>query len=201
MPDGNEFFFYEDVEREFSLDRVTTSGPVFDLVKLTAINGKHIRMLSDEELLSRLLKHDAEYGGELQRLDPAKLAAVIPVVKDRLTRLGEFLELTGYIFGPPPEYDAALLVPKKLDAAQAREALSRTRALLASLAAPWTHDEWEAGIRAIAEELGLKAGDVFMALRVAVSGSTTSLPLFESMEIIGKEQSLERVDAALAKLG
>ena len=121
-------------------------------------------------------------------------------MKDRLTRLGEFVELTGFFFGPPPDYDASLLVPKKGTPDDALNALTRVRALLSELPEPWTHDEWESGMRALATELGMKAGDLFMILRVAVTGSTVSPPLYESMEILGKDEVLARVDAALGKL-
>lgn len=195
MPNGEEFFTYEDVEREFTFERVTTSGPVFDLVKLTAINGKHIRALSDDELYERLLPYIPE------ELDRERVRQVVPIVKDRLTTLGEFAALTTYLFGPAPDYDAAMLVPKKGTPETTLAALQRIRELLAGLAEPWTHEEWESRMRALAEELGMKAGDLFMVLRVAVSGSTQSLPLFESMEVLGKEESLRRIDAALAKMG
>lgn len=195
MPNGEETFTFEDVQREFTFERVTTSGPVFDLVKLTAINGKYIRLLSDGELYERLMPYLP--GG----LDEARVRKAVPVVKDRLTRLGEFAELTGYLFGPPPAYDAATLVPKKSTPEAARAALEKTRQLLGDLPEPWSHEQWEGGMRALAVELGMKAGDAFMVLRVAVTGSQTSPPLFESIEILGKEETLRRVDEALAKLG
>jgi glutamyl-tRNA synthetase len=194
MPDGNEVFFYEDVEREMSLDRVTTSGPVFDLVKLTAINGKHIRLLSDDVLYERLLPYLPE------GIDLDRVRQVVPFVKDRLTRLGEFMEVGGYLFDAPPDFDPTVLVPKKATPEQALELLIRIRDLLRDLPQPWTHEAWEEGMRAIAEDAGLKAGDVFMVLRVAVSGSAVSLPLFESIEVLGRDETLRRVDAALARL-
>jgi glutamyl-tRNA synthetase len=194
MPDGSEVFAYEDVEREFTIERISLGGPVFDLVKLTNLNGKHIRTLSDDELYDRLLPYLPE------GLDLERVRKVVPVIKDRLTRLGEFMELTSFFFGPPPPYEASALVPKKGTPEQAREALERMRTFLASLPEPWTHEEWEGGVRALAEELGMKAGDAFMVLRVAVTGSSVSPPLYESMEVLGKSEVLSRVDAALALL-
>ncbi len=194
MPDGSEIFGYEDVEREFTFERVTTTGPVFDLVKLTSINGKYIRMLSDDELYDRLQPYLPD---DMER---ERVRKIIPVLKDRLTRLGEFVELTGFFFGPPPDYDATLLVPKKGTPENALDALTRVRVLLSELPEPWTHDEWESGMRALATELGMKPGDLFMILRVAVTGSTVSPPLYESMEILGKDDVLARVNIALSKL-
>ncbi|MDQ3706126.1 MAG: glutamate--tRNA ligase [Chloroflexota bacterium] len=195
MPNGEEIFTFEDVKREFTFERMATSGPIFDLVKLTSINGKYIRTLSDKELHERLLPYLPE------GLDEERVRQAVPVIKDRLTTLGEFAELTAYLFGPPPDYDASSLVPKKGTPEAARAALERIRGFLAGLPEPWAHEEWESGMRALAAELGLKAGDIFMVLRVAVTGSPVSPPLFESIEILGKEETLRRVDAALAKLG
>ncbi len=195
MPNGEEIFIYSDIEREFTFERVTTSGPVFDLVKLTSINGKYIRALSNDELYDRLLPYLP------QGMDLDRVRLVVPVIKDRLTRLGEFEELTAYLFGPPPDYDASTLVPKKGTPKSARTALQRTRDLLENLPEPWTHEKWEGGMRALATDLGIKAGDLFMVLRVAVTGSTMSPPLFESIEILGKEETLGRLDRAIAKLG
>jgi glutamyl-tRNA synthetase len=200
MPKGEdgseppEIFSYEDVEREFTFERVTTSGPVFDLVKLTNINGKYIRMLSDEELYERLQPFLP--GG----LDEERVRKVVLVIKDRLTRLGEFMELTEFLFGPPPDYEAELLVPKKGTREAVKEALGRARQTLEGLREPWAHEEWENELRGLAEEMGMKAGDLFMTLRVAVTGSKVSPPLFEVMEVLGKGETLARVDAALSRL-
>lgn len=194
MPDGNEVFIYEDVEREFTIERISTGGPIFDLVKLTNLNGKHIRMLSDEELYNRLQPYLPE------GLAEDRVRKVVPVIKDRLTHLGEFMELTGFFFGPVPDYEASALVPKKGTPEVAKEILTRAKTLLESLSEPWTHEEWEAGMRQMAADMGLKAGDVFMVLRVAVTGSPVSPPLFESMEVLGKGEVLERVDGAIQKL-
>jgi glutamyl-tRNA synthetase len=195
MPDGSEIFTYSDIEREFTFERITTSGPIFDLVKLTSINGKYIRAMSVDELWTRLESFLPE------DMDRELARKVLPVLHDRITRLGEFTELTGFFFGPPPEYPATLLVPKKGTPEIALDALTKVRSLMASLVEPWTHEAWEGGMRALAEEVGLKAGDLFMILRVAVTGSTVSPPLYESMEILGKDDVLARIDAAIAKLG
>jgi glutamyl-tRNA synthetase len=194
MPDGSEIFTYEDIKREFTFERVTTSGPVFDLVKLTSINGKYIRALSDDELYERLLPFLPN------AMDRERVRKIVPVLKDRLTRLGEFTELTGFFFGPPPDYPASLLVPKKGTPESALDALKRLQTLMAGMPDPWTHEEWEGQMRALAEELGMKAGDLFMLLRVAVTGSNVSPPLYESMEILGKDDVLARVGAAVDKL-
>ena len=93
-----------------------------------------------------------------------------------------------------------LLVPKKVTPEQTADSLKKIRALLESLPEPWTHEPWEAGVRAVADDMGLKAGDVFMMLRVATSGRTASPPLFESLEVLGKAETLRRVDTSLAKL-
>ncbi len=189
-----EIFTFDDIQREFTFERITTSGPIFDLVKLTNINGKYIRMLSDDELYERLQPYLPE------GIDPERTRRVVPVIKDRLTRLGEFMELTYFLFGPPNDYDAATLVPRKGTPEGAKEALVQMRFMLEALPEPWTHEAWEGGMRQLAADLGMKAGDLFMILRVAVTGSAVSPPLFECIEVLGKAETLSRVETAIAKV-
>ena len=96
------------------------------MVKLTSINGKYIRALSDDELFERLLPYLPE------EMDKERARKVTPVLKDRLTRLGEFVELTGFFFGPVPEFPVDLLIPKKGTLSDAAKALEQVRGLLQS---------------------------------------------------------------------
>jgi len=194
MPDGREMFGYDDVVREVSFERISTTGPVFDLVKLTAINGKYIRQLRVDELHRRVMPFVPE------SMDADRVRKIVPVIHDRLTRLGEFVELTGFFFAPP-DYDAIALVPKKGTTELARTIMAEIRTFLGELATPWNREEWEAGLRNLAAARNVKPGDVFMMLRVAVTGSNVSPPLFESVEVLGADETRARVDSALNKLG
>ncbi|MCH7838286.1 MAG: glutamate--tRNA ligase, partial [Chloroflexi bacterium] len=98
-------------------------------------------------------------------------------------------------------YDASDLLPKRMknDPAGARDALRAAKASVEALAA-WEHEALEAALRSLAEERGMKAGDLFMLLRVAVTGRPISPPLFESMEVLGRERCLRRIDEAAERL-
>ena len=114
--------------------------------------------------------------------------------------LTEAPHLTSYFFGDPDDYEAELLVPKKTDPPVVADALQRVRDIIA------THgvaDEaaLEAHLRELAETLGLKAGQLFMPIRVAVTGRAQSPGLFETLRVIGQDRVLERLDAAIAKAG
>ena len=124
------------------------------------------------------------------------------MLKTRLKRLTEAVPYMEYLF---PEvrlaYDREALLGKKFkdDPDTARQVLARARQRFESLGS-WDHEALEAAARAAADELSLKAGDFFAPLRIAITGRSISLPLFETMELLGREQSLRRLDAAAGVL-
>ena len=193
MPDGEGDIRLRRCGARNPLERVTTSGPVFDLVKLTAINGKHIRMLATRNSYKRLLPYLPE--GYRQ----GKGAPGYPHHQGPLDAPERVHGADRLLLRPAARVRCELCWSPKRATPEQAKALSED-ATARNLPEPWTHEAWEAGMRAIADELGMKAGDVFMALRVAVSGRTASPPLFESLEVIGKDETLQRVDDALTKL-
>ncbi|NLW50387.1 MAG: glutamate--tRNA ligase [Candidatus Brocadiaceae bacterium] len=194
LGEEQEVFGLDEMVRCFSWDRVKTSGPVFDLQKLEWLNGEYIRALSPEELLERVL-HEP-YTRHVDA--PADfLLRIVPLVQERLKRLAQFDEWTGFFFAREP-YDAADLIPRKEDAAFVRNALPAARQALAELP-EWTADAMEQAVRAVAEQGGWKRGSLYMALRVAVTCRKVSTPLFETMEVLGKDECLGRLDDALAR--
>jgi glutamyl-tRNA synthetase len=123
------------------------------------------------------------------------------VLQDRLKLLSEFDDLASFFFAEPA-YDLALFNSKQFDRAALRERLIAARDWHAALPWPWDKETWEAGVRALAEELGFrKAGDLFMLLRVAVTGRKESPPLYDTMMLLGRDKTLDRFDAAIAALG
>jgi glutamyl-tRNA synthetase len=131
---------------------------------------------------------------------------VVPLIKERLVRLADADDLVAFLV----EDDAIVagrylpdeLLPRKADAAATGVALAQARDALAAVSEPdFAAPELEARCRAAAEELGWKAGDFFKPIRLAVTGRAISPPLFGSMELLGRERSLARIDAALIKLG
>ena len=170
------------------------------------MNGVYIRRLALDDLTRRTIPYlerpEAEGGlpDSIQRpLDRDYTSRVLQLEQERLKTLGEAAPRVTFFYTDALSYDAALLVQKKMDAAGTRAALIRARDLLASLET-WTHDAMETPMSDLAIELGLSRGQLFGTVRVAVSGSTATPPLFQMMEVLGRERCMTRIDQAIAKL-
>jgi glutamyl-tRNA synthetase len=183
------------IER-FSLERVNRTGAIFDHDKLDWFNGIYIRSLPAADLAARMRPF---LGPEGQRADDAALMPVAALVQDRLRTLSEAPELTDFFFADDIEYDTSLLVRPGTTAAQTAEALAKS-ADLASTVASFSHGELEPAYRSLCETLGLKTTQLFMSIRVACTGKTATPPLFETMEVLGKERVIERLRAAVERL-
>ncbi len=200
MGEDREFFSKEQMAAAFSLERVSANPARFDLKKCTAINADWIRALPADELAARVqdvLVSDGVLVEPVAEADARTLSAAVPLVQERMETLGQAAGMLGFLFAedasftPDPDDAARMLGP------DARPALSAARGALAGLA-QWTSDEIQAALRAaLVEGLGLKPKVAFGALRVAVTGRRVSPPLFESIELLGRERTLVRIDAAL----
>ncbi len=196
MPDNREIFSFNDMVQEFDWNRVNTSGPVFNLEKCTWLNGEYIRALSPEDLAKRLLDLGVVPSGS----PPDMLPRIIPLIQPRIKTLVEFNEVADFFYANEIKHTLEVLVPKKKEPGETRDLLKQSRDLLASASA-WTTPALEESMRSFCETCGWKTKDLFMALRVAVTGKTASPPLFESMEVLGREKTLARLDAAVQVLG
>lgn len=204
LDDKTTLISRDDFIQHFTLDRVGKSPAMWDRKKLEWMNGEYMHSMPDEQFRREVT--DALEAGlppELPRpVDREIIAAALPALKVRLKRMNE---APGYIepLFPmlPLHYDRAMLLGKKFAAEpdQAHETLAWLRARCADLE-PWDKDALEAAARAGAEQFGLKAGDFFGPLRIAIAGRPVHLPIFDVMEIIGRDESLKRLDAALALL-
>ncbi|GIW73213.1 MAG: glutamate--tRNA ligase [Planctomycetota bacterium] len=195
MPDEREIFSLEEFYAEFDPGRLKTTGPVFDLAKLQWLNGEWIRRLPPQEFVRRVLAHH----GEPYARRPELVARVAPLVQPRIRTLAEWPSYADTFFRGCSDYEAALLVPKPLDAAMARQLLEQAQQI-AARAEPFAAAVLEQQAREAVAKLGCKVGPAFMVLRVAITGARVSPPLFESMEVLGREETLARLQAALAKL-
>jgi len=195
LEDGEEVFDLDKLSSTFALDRIKASNAVFDLTKLEWLNGVYLRQLSPADL-ARTIR---EFGGTYPPNDTLEKA--IPLIQERIKTLSEVEEKVAYLRTDRElEYDPALLLPKNhKDPAEVTQVLDSFREALTP-APTMATTELESLCMARAEAWGWKKGDFFMALRVAVTGSTVSPPLCESMEILGKDEVLKRVDAAVVKL-
>jgi len=181
------FFTTDELVERFSLDRVSRSPAVFDEEKLRWMNGRYMRELTPAELAHRI---EALLGRE--DLEPA-----VAVAQEKLQTMADFWPLAGFLVEPQPTDEGAWA--RVMDRDGAHEHLAAARAAVAG-AEPFDLPEIEAALRAAAERLGVKPKEVLQPLRVAIAGKTISPGIFESVAALGREATLARVDAALARL-
>ncbi|WP_461253421.1 glutamate--tRNA ligase [Treponema sp. R8-4-B8] len=214
--EGKEIYTPEELAQRFSLDKLNKAPAVFDYKKLEWYNGQYIRMMSDEELASLCLPFAIDaglFGGvenernetPTQRYEPSEkqrkiFTAAMPLVKERLVFLSEVHEKIAYLFKEPEIPAAQEFIPKKSDLAKTVEILQIGKELACELAEMPNDEKTEEFIKAEAEKREIKLGDLMMPLRVAITGSRVSPPLFGSLRILGAEKSVERVQRALDKL-
>jgi glutamyl-tRNA synthetase len=130
-----------------------------------------------------------------------ELRALLPIVRERLPTLAAIVDLTGYLWVDTLDIDPEAIVPRRWDADTALAGLTAARELLAAHdAVTWEADELEPPLRGLVESLGWKAGDLFMAIRVATTGKTATPPLFDTLVALGRDRTLARLDAAIASL-
>lgn len=204
--DKTELFTREELIRVFTLDRIGIAGGIYDAEKLTWMNGVYIRQLPLAELTRRIMPYleRSEVEGGLpdtikRPLDLHYTARVLQLEQERLKTLGEASQRVAFFYSDTLMYDTALLIQKKMDAAGTRAALVRACDLLATLE-QWRYEAMEPPMSALATELGLSRGQFFGAVRVAVSGSTATPPLFEMMDVLGRECTMTRMQQAIDRL-
>ena len=193
----------ETVER-FDIHKVQKGGARFDRERLEWLNGQWIRRLDDEDLIDRLrpFLQGAVDDGRLARMaSDEEMRALLPIVRDRLPTLAAIVDLVGFLWVEDLVPDPGLVVPKRWDPATTRAGLIAARdALAAHDGVTWEADELEPALRTLVEERGWRAGDLFMAIRVAVTGRTATPPLFDTLVALGRTRTLERLDRAIASL-
>lgn len=219
-PDNQEIFCFDVLRDSFGFDRILTTGPVFNIEKLDWMNGEYIRALSVEELTRRL----REYRADIPR-EPA-LEKIVPLVRDRIKKLSDFSPLTEFFYRDPENYDPALLLQKSRTLDEVQKLFSRFASEIEHLAhskipdmpiehvsggypipesssSDQSHEDvtvLDRKARDVAQEFGWKVGEVFMTLRVAITGKTATPPLCESMVVLGWETVLRRLKRAAERL-
>ena len=201
LDDKTEIFALSELVADFSLERVSRTGAIFNQDKLNWMNGAYIRSLSLDDFTQRtlpFLENDLPTGVR-RPLSIDYVRKVMPLIQERARTLAEVSELTGFLFTDELDYEPGLLIVKNMDRESSIHALETVRQRLTPLQT-FDTSSMEAVLRPLAAELGLKTGQLFGTLRVAVTGRTVAPPLFETMSVLGKECSLERIEAALDKL-
>lgn len=197
-PEQKDIYSFEEFLKEFDVKDIKVTAPIFDLRKLEWMNGMYIRSLSVDELISNLKCQMSN----LKKINDDYLEKVVALVQERMKKLSEFEELADFFFADEIKVNPKLMVQKNKNAQQTQEILKSLLTLLNPLPLlDWkskkleevcrnfvkTHSEWT-------------TKDLFMTLRVAVSGKTVSPPLFETLEVLGKKRVLDRMEKAVKSL-
>ena len=181
-----EHFSLSELAERFRLDRVSKNPAVFDERKLRHVNGRHLRELGIDELTRRLEQFTGRTG-----LRPA-----VEISAEKIQTLADFWPLVGFIYDGPADDQAAF--EKTICRDGGVESLEQARAALAN-AEPFDVDTVEAALRGVVEQRGVKPGQVFQPVRVAIAGQTMSPGIFETVVLLGKEETLSRIDLALSR--
>jgi glutamyl-tRNA synthetase len=199
-----EVLSIDEIVERFDLADVHRAGAVFDRERLEWLNGQWIRRLEPDDLVDRLRPFvEAELAaGRIDRMpSDAEIRALLPMVTERLPTLGAIGDLVDFLWVEELGVDPALLVPKRWDPATTEAGLMAARRSIAEAGElTFEADELEPPLRAVAEANGWKAGDLFMAIRVAITGRTATPPLFDTIVALGRDRTLERLDRAIAAL-
>jgi len=179
-----EFFPLDELARRFRLERVSKNPAVFDERKLRHLNGRWIRELGTEELTRRLEEFTGRTG----------LRDAVEISEEKIQTLAEFWPLVGFLFDGPADDPKAF--DKVIASDGGVECLKAARDALAG-AEPFTAENIEAALRAVVESRGTKSAQVFQPVRVAIAGKTVSPGIFESVALLGKDETLARIDRAL----
>ncbi len=194
--DKTEFMTRKELIERFSLERVNAAPASWNYDKLDHFNGTYIRQLAVDDLTDRLLPFLAADGLQADR---ATMLRITPLIQERLNTLADAPNWVDFFFVDElPDYDPTELIPKKADTSVARTVLERAYQTLQQTS--FTHEALETALRADAEALGVKVGQMFQPIRVAVCGKMVAPPLFETLEILGQATSLKRIEQAIAKL-
>ncbi len=188
----DEVFSMDDLVARWRIDQVQTAGGKWDVERLRWFGGVWMRRLPEEELARRL---DPFLPPEWDR---AVVRATIPIIRERMETLVQAKDLIAFLFADVAP-DAAVLVAKKRTVAETRAALERVKGVLSALGA-FEHGAIKDSLETVAADLGWKQGEVNMAVRVAVTGTKVGPPLYESIELLGRDRAVARLERAEAAL-
>jgi glutamyl-tRNA synthetase len=201
LDDKTELMSRQELIANFSLERIGKTGAIFNKEKLDWMNGVYIRKLTADEFFEAAqpyLMDDLEVGKALIA-EEDYVRSVLPLVQERAKTLVEVVELARFFFIEELDYQPSLLVGKNMDKAATAKALEAAQERLEPLS-KFDNDSLEAVLRPLAPALGLKTGQLFGVLRVAVTGRTAAPPLFDTMAVLGRERCMKRIATALQKL-
>jgi glutamyl-tRNA synthetase len=182
------FHSTEELQQRFSLERVSKSPAVFDEKKLRWMNGHYIREMPVEELTRRLETYTGRSG----------LGEAVAISREKFQTLAEFWPLVGFLFDGPA--DDEKLREKWLSAEETKALLARARVALEAIDGPWTVEDVESALTGVVEQAEVKPGKLFQPLRVALAGTTVSPGIFETVAVLGREETLSRLNGGMSGL-
>jgi glutamyl-tRNA synthetase len=196
-PKEKEIYSFDEFLGLFEIEDIKSSAPVFDLEKLRWMNGKYLRSLSVSELKEKIKKQNSK----LEEVDDDYLTKIIPLVQERLKTLNEFEELTKFFFEEPC-VDSKLIVQKGKSVQETASIIKSINNQLSTISnSSWNAESLEQICRDfVKDNPNWTTKDLFMTLRIALTGETATPPLFETMEVLGRENSLHRLQNAAAVL-
>ena len=200
LDDKTDVISRDELTQVFSLDQVGKSGAIFDQERLLWMNGVYIRNLEAEDLAHRaypFLQQDMP--SVSSSTAPRELARVMPLLQERLKTLRDTPDMASYFFTDALDYDPSLLVPKGMERDSAGKALREAHTALEKVA-DFGSTDIEDALRTLTGELGVSGRQLFSALRVATTGRTAAPPLFDTMEILGRDRCLKRIQRAAEML-
>lgn len=175
-PEGKEIFTVSEMMKVFDIGQIQTSAPIFDMTKLRWMNGEYLRKSQISNLKSQIFKfYKEKYALEI-------IEKILPLVIERMKTLKEFESLAGFFFERPVQFEREVN----------KDYIKLLKAILENIK-NWNHDRMEEAIRQKSDEMDIKARDLFMELRLKITGKTVGPPLLESLEILGKEETLFRL--------
>ncbi len=199
-PDGEEFLPLQRLIEEFRLEDVTHAAAFFDIQKLQHFNATYLRAMTPGEFAAAarpwIDRDDAPWPEDA--FDEGKFLALVPLAQTRVTLLSEVPQLVAFLFQEPVEIDEASWEKAIVRNAWSADVLQAAAEALADV--PWEAEQLKEAITGIGEQLGLSLRKVQAPIRVAATGATVGLPLFESLEVLGREPSRSRLVEALARL-
>lgn len=178
MPDEREMFSLDELIKNFKLEDLKSVGPAFDLKKLEWLNGEYIRRNQRSEIRDQIYTYlEKKYPRDL-------IGKTIPLIQERIKKYADYLPLAGFFFKRPQEYEINLASYRRIftDILQRLEKIEK-----------WKAEIIGEKMQEVSKQMGMKNSEFFMVLRVSVTGKKISPPLNDSMEILGKEETLERI--------
>jgi glutamyl-tRNA synthetase len=201
LDDKTNIISRDELVKNFSLERISKTAAVFNHEKLDWMNGVFLRELSQDELMRKVMPFlESGLPETVKRpVSEEYVSRLVPLIRERINTLAEAAKYADFFFFDELDYEALSLIGKKMTAGTTLEALKAAQKKLSALE-NFDHGSLEGTLRPLAEELGLKTGQLFSPLRVAITGRTAAPPLFETMVVLGRDRCLQRLRVAVKRL-